>query len=249
MRNNIVIILLDGSGSMGSKEEITYNATVDLLKTLAKENEDSTDFEFKVLLLIFNTEIVSVPTNAVPLPPEQALELFERSVYKCGGGTSLAAVFNKLDALFSRKEGGMLNQASKGDAYPLVVFISDYVPTDSEKAYEEAKNRLLSNQFYQKTNRLCIYVGSESRRSVAAEMVGGEDNVLAIDMNLKGLLSPVIIGSSILLTNATHIGNADKTPAEIAEEQKERAEEGEYAAEKLKDDQLKEEMKKLFGLA
>ena len=222
-RKCVVVIALDDSGSMTPKEEVVFNATKELLQMLAKIN-----------------------TNSIPLPPEQLLELFERKDYSCSGGTSLAAVFRKLDQLFSRKEGGLLTQAQKGDPFPLVIFISDYVATDATESYESAKNTLLSNQFYAKTNRLCVFVGSGSRKSEAAELVGDEDNVLALESNLEGLLAPVIMGSTIIAADATHIGNTEKTPADVAKEQQQRAEEGHQSADNLKDEQLQEELRKLF---
>lgn len=245
-RKCVVVIALDDSGSMAPKEEAVFNAIKELLQMLAKENESSIDFEFRVILIVFNNDVHVINTNSIPLPPEQLLELFERKDYSCSGGTSLAAVFKKLDQLFSRKEGGLLIQAQKGDPFPLVIFISDYVATDATETYERAKSTLLSNQFYAKTNRLCVYVGSSSRKSAAAELVGDEDNVLALESNLEGLLAPVIMGSTIIAADATHIGNSEKSPATVAKEQQQRAEEGHQSADNLKDEQLQEELRKLF---
>lgn len=245
-RKCVVIIALDDSGSMSPKEEIVYEATKQLLQMLVKENETNIDFEFRVILMVFNDDVKVINTNDIPLPPEQVLELFDRSDYKCAGRTSLAAVFRKLDELFSRREGGLLSQAQKGDPYPLVIFISDYVATDAVENYDSAKNILLSNRFYEKTNRLCVYVGSGNRINAAAELVGSEDNVIAIEGNLDGLLAPVIMGSTVMAADATHIGNADKTPADVAKEQQKKAEEGQKSAEELKDEQLQEELRKLF---
>ena len=246
-RTCVVIIALDKSGSMTAKEEIVYNATEELLKGLARKNETGLDFEFRVILMVFDTEVHIINADYTPLPPEQVLELFERKDYKCSGGTSLAAVFTKLDQMFSRQGSGLLNQAQNGDLYPMVVFISDYVATDDEESYENAKNRLLDNRFYEKTNRLCVYVGAESRRSAAAELVGSEDNVLPIAADLESLLTPVVMGSTIMSTDATHIGNATKTPAEVAEEQKQRAEEGKHSAGTLNEEELQKELIKLLG--
>lgn len=245
-RKCVVIIALDDSGSMSPKEEVVFQATKQLLQMLAKENESSIDFEFRVILMVFNNDVHVINTNSIPLPPEQLLELFDRKDYSCSGGTSLAAVFRKLDQLFSRKENGLLNQAQKGDPFPLVIFISDYVATDAIESYDNAKNTLLSNQFYSNTNRLCVYVGSGNRKNAAAELVGSEDNVLALETNLEGLLAPVIMGSTIIAADATHIGNAEKTPADVAKEQQQRAEEGQQSAGNLKDEQLQEELRKLF---
>lgn len=246
-RKCTVIIALDDSGSMSSKEEVVYQATKQLLQTLVKENESGLVFEYNVILMVFNNDVHVINPNSNALPPEQLLELFERNDYKCSGGTSLAAVFRKLDELFTRKETGLLSKAQKGDPYPVVIFISDYMPTDNKDFYEDAKNTLLSNRFYTKTQRLCIYVGSGNRKSAAAELVGDEDNVLALETNIEGLLAPVVCGSTIMAADSTHIGDVDKTPAEIAKEQQERAEEGERSADNLSDSNLKEELEKLFG--
>lgn len=247
-RKCIVIIALDESGSMTPNEEVVFQATKQLLQTLAKKNESSLEFEFKVLLMVFNNEVKVINANSIPLPPEQLLELFERNDYSCSGGTSLAAVFRKLDELFSRKENGLLSKSQKGDPFPLVIFISDYIATDSIDSYESAKDTLLSNVFYANTNRLCVYVGAgKNRRSAAAELVGSEDNVLALETNLEALLAPVVIGSAIIASDSSHIGNVDKTPAEIASEQKDKAEKGEQSAELFRDMQLKKQLEEIFN--
>ena len=49
-------------------------------------------------------------------------------------------------------------------------------------------------------------------------------------------------------TDATHIGNATKTPAEVAEEQKQRAEEGKHSAGTLNEEELQKELIKLLGV-
>jgi len=243
----VVVIALDKSGSMGVREDVVHKATVDLLKALAKKNETALDFEFRVILMMFDTEVHVINADYTPLPPEQVLELFDRNDYKCGGGTSLAAVFTKLDQMFSRKESGLLSQSKPGDAYPMVLFISDYAATDAKESYENAKNRLLSNIFYGKTARLCVYVGGGSRRSAAAELVNGEDNVLALDTDLETFLTPVVMGSTILTTDATHIGGEKSTPKDTAQEQKKRAEDGKKSAKTLTDDVLEKQLKELFG--
>ena len=244
IRKCIIIIALDKSGSMKVKEEVVYQAIVDLLKMLAKKNETELDCEFVVILMTFNTTVNVINKNNVPLPPEQVLELFGRNDYECSGGTSLAAVFQELDAMFSRKGNGLLKDAKKGDAYPLVIFISDYVATDEEGSYNHARDVLLSNRFYEKTNRLCIFVGSGYKEG-AVELVGSEKCVIALNQNLEGLLAPVMMGSTIMM-EATHIGEASKEPADIAEEQQKRAEDGMQSADKLKDEDLEKKLREIF---
>ena len=80
-RKCVVIIALDDSGSMSPKEEVVFQATKQLLQMLAKENESSIDFEFRVILMVFNNDVHVINTNSIPLPPEQLLELFDRKDY------------------------------------------------------------------------------------------------------------------------------------------------------------------------
>ncbi len=53
--------------------------------------------------------------------------------------------------------------------------------------------------------------------------MGGEDNVVVLDPELVGtLLSPVLIGSTLLSTDMTHTNtnNETNTPAELAEQER-----------------------------
>lgn len=243
----VIILALDKSGSMTGNSETVYHATMELLQTLAKMNQTALDFEYRVVLMTFDTEVNVLNPDGVPLPPEHFLELFTLSDYVCRGGTSLAAVFKSVDSLFSRKNHGLLAESRKGDALPLVLYISDYMATDAQESYDAAKDVLLANRYYQKTNRLCIFLGPEHKRNAAAELVGSDDNVVALSQNLEMLLTPVIIDSSIIMADATHIGNTEKTPKQVAQEQREKSLCGEKAAENLTEEELMEEMKKIFG--
>lgn len=248
IRTCVLILFLDKSGSMSPREDDIYDAFTELMRKLIDQNETSLDVHLKIILVTFDNDVHVL--NDTPLPPEQILELFARSDYKCGGGTSLARVFTKLDNIFSRKDNGLLANLKPGDHYPMVVYVSDYISTDEKKVYDDAKTALLSNRFYKKTRRLCLYIGNESHRSDAAELVGGEDNVVVLDPELVGtLLSPVLIGSTLLSTDMTHTNtnNETNTPAELAEQEKKRALEGSASAQAQKDQQLHDELKKLLG--
>lgn len=249
MRTCVLFLFLDKSGSVTTKEGSIYDAFKNLMEKLAKQNETALDMEIKVVLITFDNNVHVFNPNNTPLPPEQVLELFERKDYKCGGGTSLANVFTELDRIFSREENGFLTQMKPGDLYPMVLYVSDYVPTDTKEDYEKAKNKLLSNRFYEKTRRLCIYLGSENRRADAAELVGSEDNVVVLESDVDTLLTPVLIGSTLLSTDSTHTNTQNETnsPVELAEQQKKRAIEGAQGAQNQKDEQLQEELKKLLG--
>lgn len=249
-----IILALDKSGSMSGKQALVYQTITEYLRMMAKLNETSLDFEYRVLLLTFDSAVNVINPDGQPLPPQYLLEMFEDGDYVCSGGTSLAAVFRKIDSLFSRKAGGLLEHARKGDAAPTVIYISDIVPTDKQTEYNSAKKLLLSNRYYEATKRLCVFLGPESKRSAAAELVGSSENVLAMgegDQNLEELLLPILWGSSIMMADGSHISGEQST-GDLAREQKERAELGKESAENLKDFtdplELEEELKKLFKL-
>ncbi len=44
----------------------------------------------------------------------------------------------------------------------MVVYVSDYISTDEKKVYDDAKTALLSNRFYKKTRRLCLYIETKA---------------------------------------------------------------------------------------
>lgn len=254
-RYALIILALDKSGSMAGKQSLVYKTVVSYLNMMARQNETSLDFEYQVLLLTFDSDVHVVNHGETPMAPEQLLEVFEERDYQCSGGTSLAAVFRKMDALFSRKPGSLLENAQKGDAAPTVIYISDIVPTDRQTDYDAAKNRMLDNRYYQATKRLCMFLGPDSKLASAAELVGGEENVLAMEggsLDLEELLLPVLWNSSIMLSDGTHIGG-EQTNGEMAREQKERAELGRESAENLKSTtdpkELMNELARLFGEA
>ena len=237
-RHCVIVIALDKSGSMSCNREVVYEATVRFLEVLTEKNREELEFEYRVVLMTFDNEVHMLNADGIPLPPENVLELFDRKDYICRGGTSLAEVFNHLDRLFSRREGGMLRYAHKGDALPLTIFITDYMATDNQISYEEARSRLLSNRFYQKSSRLCVFLGPEHKRKDAAELVNSESSVVVLEDDIVELLMPVVISSSIIMANATHIGDLRKTPGEIGEEQRKRAASGKLASSNLSDEEL-----------
>lgn len=242
----VIVLALDKSGSMTCNSEAVYEATVRFLEVLTEKNREALDFEYRIVLMTFDNEVHMLNADGIPLPPENVLELLDRGDYVCRGGTSLAEVFNHLDRLFSRREGGMLCHANKGDALPLTIFITDYMATDNQISYEEARSRLLSNRFYQKSARLCVFLGPEHKRSDAAELVGSESSVVVLEDDIVELLAPVVISSSIIMADATHIGDTRKTPGEIGLEQRERAADGTLAATNLSDEELERKLMELL---
>ena len=246
-RHCVIVIALDKSGSMTRNSEAVYEATIRFLEVLTEKNQGELDFEYRVVLMTFDNKVHILNHDGIPLPPENVLELFDHRDYICRGGTSLAAVFDHLDRLFSRREGGMLRHAHKGDALPLTVFITDYMATDNQSSYEEARSRLLSNPFYQRSSRLCVFLGPEHKRRDAADLVGSDSSVIALDDDIVEMLAPVVISSSIIMADATHIGNSQKTPGEIGEEQRKRAADGAYAAAKLSDEELEATVTELLN--
>ena len=141
MRTCVLFLFLDKSGSVTTKEGSIYDAFTNLMEKLAKQNETALDMQIKVVLLTFDNNVHVFNPNNTPLPPEQVLELFERKDYKCGGGTSLANVFTELDRIFSREKNGFLTQMKPGDLYPMVLYVSDYVPTDTKEDYEKLRKQ------------------------------------------------------------------------------------------------------------
>ena len=75
------------------------------------------------------------------------------------------------------------------------------------------------------------------------------DNVVVLESDVDTLLTPVLIGSTLLSTDSTHTNTQNETnsPVELAEQQKKRAIEGAQSAQNQKDEQLHEELKKLLG--
>lgn len=250
-----IIIAVDASGSVRVMRKAVYGSVVQSLERIDKADKDSVDFSYRVTLLLFNGTTTVV--NNQPLPAGQLLELFDENAYMPEGQTSLANLHKTIDELLSRHSStGMLGGLQKGDPFPSLLFVTDYLPTDSEKELAYAENLLLSNRFFQRCSRLCIYLGPEQNREAAARMVGGSEHVLTLDgVQIEALLAPVLATTSIIMSDGTHISTG--TAQQAAEEARDRAQNGQEGAvafteyppadSQLSDDELARRLEELMG--
>ena len=78
-------------------------------------------------------------------------------------------------------------------------------------------------------------------RPALMALAGDEDHLLTLDSALTPqLLAPILIGSTIMLADATHVntGRGD-SPRELAQQAKEREEKGHASAHALTDEELR----------
>lgn len=250
-----IIIPIDKSGSVKTLRNHIYKATIQALERIDKADADSVDFSYRVTILLFNGKTTIF--NKQPLPAGQLLELFDEGSYQPEGQTSIVELHKTLDELLSRKSSiGLLQGMDKGDPLPTILMVTDYLPTDDENELTIAENQLLSNRFFQRANRLCIYLGAEQNRAAAARMVGGEDKVISIEnAQIEALLAPVLATTSIIMSDSTHIN--DGSTQQLAEEARDRAENGKEGAaafteypstdSQLSDDELAKRLEELMG--
>lgn len=243
MRTCYLLLAIDISGSMSSCAKNVREAVMTYLRKIAEMNADAVDVRYKVKVLFFNDSVREHSTEF--LDPAQILEVLTESDFTCSGGTHIGKLFETLDRIFSRK--GLIKDIDKGDPLPMFLAVSDLVETDSA-AMEAASQDLYDNRFFREANRLVLFVGPEDRKAAAVRLAKDEDHVMTISSALTAqLLAPVMMGSTLVMADATHLSGRQDSPRKLADDAANRDREGQQDAEQLKEGQrLKEELEKLM---
>lgn len=243
MRTCYLLLAIDISGSMSSCAKNVREAVMTYLRKIAEMNADAVDVRYKVKVLFFNDSVREHSTEF--LDPTQILEVLTESDFTCSGGTHIGKLFETLDRIFSRK--GLIKDIDKGDPLPMFLAVSDLVETDSA-AMEAASQDLYDNRFFREANRLVLFVGPEDRKAAAVRLAKDEDHVMTISSALTAqLLAPVMMGSTLVMADATHLSGRQDSPRKLADDAANRDREGQQDAEQLKEGQrLKEELEKLM---
>lgn len=243
MRTCYLLLAIDISGSMSSCAKNVREAVMTYLRKIAEMNADAVDVCYKVKILFMNDSVREHSTEF--LDPSQILELLSESDFTCGGGTHIGKLFETLDRIFSRK--GLIQDIDKGDPLPMFLAVSDLVETDSA-AMEAASRDLYDNRYFNAANRLVLFVGPEDRRSAAVKLAKDEDHVMTISSALTAqLLAPVMMGSTLVMADATHLSGRQDSPKKLGDGLVKRDQEGNEDAEQLKGDQLlKEKVEQLM---
>lgn len=237
-----IIIPLDNSGSMASKRTEIFAAVHELLNTLSKENLDNVDVEYRVRLATFNDQITELTTEGA-LPPEDVAEIFGEDDYVCSELTSLAAVYDYVDRNFSRSPGAFLDGLRPGDPMPVVLMPTDLEETDAVDIIVSARERLMKNRFFTASKQIIVFVGSsESKKKAAADLAGGEENVICVTSNLKEYLAPIMISSTLIQSDSTHISNSTTSPEETGKALRKKTESGKYSQNQFRDKELEKEL-------
>ena len=141
-----VILLLDTSGSMyGDKISSLNDAVRKMLGTFTKEESQAN--EFLVSVITFGG------TASLAYPPTPASEL-EYASLSADGGTPLGAAIDVAKSLIEDRE------QTPGRAYrPLVVLVSDGVPTD---AWETKLDQFIQDGRSAKCDRMALGIGREA---------------------------------------------------------------------------------------
>ena len=243
MRTCYLLLAIDISGSMSSCAKNVREAVMTYLRKIAEMNADAVDVRYKVKILFFNDSVREHSTEF--LDPAQILEVLTESDFTCSGGTHIGKLYATLDRIFSRK--GLIKDIDKGDPLPMFLAVSDLMETDSS-AMEAASRDLYDNRFFHETNRLVLFVGPDDYRDAAVRLAKDEDHVMTISSALTAqLLAPVMMGSTLVMADATHLSGRKTSPQEIANDAAQQDQNGQQDAEQLKGDQLlKEKVEQLM---
>lgn len=233
MRTCYLLLAIDISGSMSSCAKNVREAVMTYLRKIAEMNADAVDVRYKVKILFFNDSVREHSTEF--LDPAQILEVLTESDFTCSGGTHIGKLFETLDRIFSRK--GLIKDIDKGDPLPMFLAVSDLMETDSS-AMEAASRDLYDNRFFHETNRLVLFVGPDDYRDAAVRLAKDEDHVMTISSALTAqLLAPVMMGSTLVMADATHLSGRKTSPQAIADDAAQQDQNGQQDAEQLKGDQ------------
>jgi len=242
-----LLMILDASGSECPHEAVIYNSVCDTLTALAKKNATSEDMTFEVKIVVFNESVQELSSEF--LPPEQVLELFDRSAYNCSGSTNLGGIIDYLDKQYTRSNTTLCDLHS-GDPRPMNLLITDMMGTDSVASRHSSMDKLLRNQLFKQSVTLCAYNGPAHHKTDAVQVAGEEGNIIAIDGDLSTCLTPVLLTSTLTLTDATHLGgNEQSTPAAVAEAIIQRSSAGSSDAGQLTSQEVQDELNRMLGLA
>lgn len=244
-KKQMIVIILDRSGSMTTKRQEVFNAVHQLLDTLHKENETNVEVCYTVRLATFNDKITECTDNAA-LPPELVAEMFGEEEYVTSGSTGLAAVYDYLNRNFSRHGDSFMSELQSGDPMPVVILPTDMEETDTADTIDAAHAKLMDNRFFCASKRIVIYVGnSTSKKKAAADLAGGEQHVICVNSNLSNLkeyLAPVLITTTLIHSDSTHISNVNTTPEETGKAIVEKTEAGKQSGNHFRDKNLEKEL-------
>ena len=218
MRTCYLLLAIDVSGSMSPCAKNVREAVMTYLRKIAEMNADAVDVCYKVKILFFNDSVREHSTEF--LDPAQILELLSESDFTCGGGTHIGELYEALDRIFSRK--GLIGSIDKGDPLPM----------------EAASRDLYDNRFFRESNRLVLFVGPEDRKAAAVRLAKDEDHVMTISSALTAqLLAPVMMGSTLVMADATHLSGRQDSPQKLGDDLARRDQDGKEDADQLKGDQ------------
>ncbi len=239
-KRNPILLCLDKSGSMSFHQKAVFEAIHQLFAETKKDNETNVDMEYAFWVKTFNDRVEECTDRAF-VSPETAALMFDRDRYQCCGGTGFVELYTDLDQLYSTK--GMFAQMKKGDFAPTLIIPSDLEETDARENYEKAREKLHNNPLFAKSKRIVIFTGtSEEKRKAAVELAGGEEYVVTLGSNVRQLLTPVLIGTTMMRANATQMTNMTTTPSETGKKIREKLEDGKRSAQNLTDEELEKEL-------
>lgn len=249
LRTIFMYLVYDVSGSMEGYSETMFDSCVQTCRALSSAQNE--DLNFRVKFVKFNNDVKEV--NKEFQDPADLAALLTKDDFICEGQTSISKIIDYLDNQFSR-DALKARKLHKMDPKSVIVIVTDYQPVgETPETVAIATNKILSNRFYNKANKtLCIFCGEDRFKANAAELAGGLDNVVSMGQEyIQELLTPVLISSTITLSDATHVeGNITetKTTSEIAEKIIKDKKTANDSANELSSKDAQKELRQLLGL-
>ncbi len=191
-----IIYVLDTSGSMegnpiGALNQ-AMNETIPILREVESENASA---EIKIGALAFSSGVRWISNGL------EYIDDFIWNDVKAGGLTELGAALNELNSKMSRSE---IFQSDTGFKLPVLLFMSDGVPTDDWEAALDAAN--IQNKWFLNSTKIAIALGQKADRSVLTKVVDNNPEAVILVNNLETLKTLI----KVMSATASKIGSVSK---------------------------------------
>ena len=169
-RIRIIFLVVDKSGSMSCGRMNALNQNVQYLFSYLQELENNNpDAMYKIAVLEVSTDCHWMYETPMPLQD------FQWKPFEPNGLSNLGMACTELNAKLTRNGGFMA--APSGYYAPVVIFLSDGLPTDD---YNEPLKKLKENNWFKHAITISIGIGTDVDECFLKELVSDEKNIAIV---------------------------------------------------------------------
>jgi uncharacterized protein YegL len=197
----VLFFIVDTSGSMmGSKIGEVNSAIEEVVPELRDLSESNADAQIKIAVLEFSSGSRWLTPNG-PIEAEN----FVWNDMDAGGVTDLGDACLKLNEKLSAKA---FMQEATGSFAPAIFLLSDGGPTDD---YKQGIETLKSNNWFKKSIKVAVAIGSDADKRVLEEFTGSREAVLEVHSPamLRKMIRFVSVRVSEVASRSSNVGSDD----------------------------------------